>query len=1216
VHEIPHENGCFSQAWGPNEELGSDVWVEIKKHDEPILQDVPKLCEQWVNNSTLYQTADLPQLYPTINVQVETKDEKDNHLRPVTEVWKLEDHHEVERLWEKYLEEKWLPWVDLHRRWQSVQKVYAKLFTFHQEQQRLGEEYELVLGLGFLTWRVQTEHVVRRHLVTAQASLEFEAKLGLFTIGPAPDGAKVSVELDMLDIKEQPLHVQQTALRSLAAAGENPWDRSSIDPVLHGLAKSLDNLGEYHPQPLEPKQSRALEKPIVEFAPALFLRKRSLRGLQETLQKMRLQIMGGGDIPHAFLDLSEGAFSRKHSPPEDGEDGLNSDQTIYFPKPSNEEQRRIVEKLRSTNGVLVQGPPGTGKSHTIANLICHFLANGQRVLVTAKTPRALQVLHDKLPQPLQPLCINLLGSGIEEQRSLESSVSGILIEQDRWNDSKADSEIAVLEKRIHNLRAEKAEKDFRLRSIRESDTCRQSIINSAYQGTAAEIAFRLATESAEFDWLTDAIRYDQEMPVSPIDLEMLRQGLLALTSELEAELQTVIPVPGRDVPPEEVFKNLVQREEEAKAHLSPKEVLLNSKFGQVLQQTDLRQINQIFETVSLLTQAMQSIRNRPMQWIEKAVYDVLTDNDTPWKELQRSSTLNLKGLKERARRIDRQSLDTDLLIDRKKLLGDAKALKWHFDGNGNLGWGPLWGPFRPKVVKENWHIIKFVRIGGCLCDSPESVEVLVEYLSVDQAVEYGWELWVDKVERQRGPLHLQVAQLEEFLEALNSVIGLLDQLATAKASVRTISGIHEPSWHDPQALQTLLETCHAVIARNSLIEVQRQLEVHEAKVQSCANGPKAHRLADAALHVIRRRDVEAYGQILSQLSALHELADLARWSKDTFRKIESIAPLLARKFKETPEDGRWLNRITNIEKAWRWARGQSWLKDFLNAEDIPSLERRVKQIENEIKDSLAQLAAVRAWKFCFQRLEEHHRRHLMGWQQEIKKLGKGTGKHAHRHRQNAQSHLKECRNAVPAWVMPLHRVWETVDPSPAMFDVIIVDEASQCGPEALPLTYLAKKLLVVGDDQQISPEAIGVEEDAIHRLMQQHLDGFEHANSFDEKTSLFDHAKRRFNNRIVLREHFRCMPEIIRFSNDLCYHATPLIPLRQYPPQRLEPLKTVHVPSGYREGKNNRVINKPEAEALVDTVVQCCNDDRYEGKSMGVIVLQGEAQAELLRTCC
>jgi len=90
------------------------------------------------------------------------------------------------------------------------------------------------------------------------------------------------------------------------------------------------------------------------------------------------------------------------------------------------------------------------------------------------------------------------------------------------------------------------------------------------------------------------------------------------------------------------------------------------------------------------------------------------------------------------------------------------------------------------------------------------------------------------------------------------------------------------------------------------------------------------------------------------------------------------------------------------------------------------------------------------------------------------------------------------------------------------------------------------------------------------------------------------------------------MPEIIRFSNDLSYQATPLIPLRQYPPQRLEPLKVVHVPGGYREGSTNRAINRPEAEKLVETVVQCCNGDQYDDKTMGVIILQGDAQATLI----
>ena len=87
------------------------------------------------------------------------------------------------------------------------------------------------------------------------------------------------------------------------------------------------------------------------------------------------------------------------------------------------------------------------------------------------------------------------------------------------------------------------------------------------------------------------------------------------------------------------------------------------------------------------------------------------------------------------------------------------------------------------------------------------------------------------------------------------------------------------------------------------------------------------------------------------------------------------------------------------------------------------------------------------------------------------------------------------------------------------------------------------------------------------------------------------------------------MPEIIRFSNDLCYRTDPLIPLRQYPPDRLEPLKTTAIQNGYREGTGNRVINRPEADALVDAIEKCCMDDRYQGMTMGVIVLQGEAQA-------
>ena len=89
------------------------------------------------------------------------------------------------------------------------------------------------------------------------------------------------------------------------------------------------------------------------------------------------------------------------------------------------------------------------------------------------------------------------------------------------------------------------------------------------------------------------------------------------------------------------------------------------------------------------------------------------------------------------------------------------------------------------------------------------------------------------------------------------------------------------------------------------------------------------------------------------------------------------------------------------------------------------------------------------------------------------------------------------------------------------------------------------------------------------------------------------------------------MPDILRFSNDLCYPATPLKPLRQYPPDRLEPIITKDVPGGFREG-GTRAINKPEAEAIADAIKECCQKPEYKDKSMGVISLQGEEQAHVI----
>ena len=72
LNEIPaNSKNCFTRAWGPNEEYNQDVWIEIKKYKQPPLDEVPKICSEWIKKSILYNTDNIPELYQTISIQEE-----------------------------------------------------------------------------------------------------------------------------------------------------------------------------------------------------------------------------------------------------------------------------------------------------------------------------------------------------------------------------------------------------------------------------------------------------------------------------------------------------------------------------------------------------------------------------------------------------------------------------------------------------------------------------------------------------------------------------------------------------------------------------------------------------------------------------------------------------------------------------------------------------------------------------------------------------------------------------------------------------------------------------------------------------------------------------------------------------------------------------------------------------------------------------------------
>jgi superfamily I DNA and/or RNA helicase len=202
--------------------------------------------------------------------------------------------------------------------------------------------------------------------------------------------------------------------------------------------------------------------------------------------------------------------------------------------------------------------------------------------------------------------------------------------------------------------------------------------------------------------------------------------------------------------------------------------------------------------------------------------------------------------------------------------------------------------------------------------------------------------------------------------------------------------------------------------------------------------------------------------------------------------------------------------------------------------------------------------------------------------------------------------------AVPCWIMPTWRISESLPATLASFDLVIFDEASQSDISAMPALLRAKKVLVVGDDKQVSPTAAFIEEQKIRSLRMHYLDGQPFGALMLPGNSLYELALACYpGRRIMLKEHFRCVEPIIRFSFQ--FYTEDIVPVRvPKASERLSPpLVDVHVTHG-RKDRSNR--NFAEAEAIVDEVVRIAADPTMAGRSIGIISLIGAKQAQLIQT--
>ena len=171
-------------------------------------------------------------------------------------------------------------------------------------------------------------------------------------------------------------------------------------------------------------------------------------------------------------------------------------------------------------------------------------------------------------------------------------------------------------------------------------------------------------------------------------------------------------------------------------------------------------------------------------------------------------------------------------------------------------------------------------------------------------------------------------------------------------------------------------------------------------------------------------------------------------------------------------------------------------------------------------------------------------------------------------------------------------IWATTNPHAAemmplereMFDLVIIDEASQCDvASALPLLYRGKRAIVCGDPKQLRHLSL-LREDRQAALASQHGLSASQRSQWNYRThSLLDVVNGALPSQddvVLLDEHYRSLPQIIEFSNRRFYGGAFRVMTR-----RPDTIGARSVELRKVNGKRNKEgYNVEEAEAILKEI--------------------------------
>jgi very-short-patch-repair endonuclease len=1203
----------------PNYNQDADYWLKITKpKGEPTLPTFSKLSEallDWIVKESLTDENGTPILRDTVIKNGKTIS--------------LADKPEIEAEFQTYLNNKWIDDLELYKKeletykaklaeYEKQSKTYKHLFSIYNKAQQFGEEFELVVGVGLLYFQEDVNSpLICRHIITTKVEIDFNEKDFAIRVSPTVESelkfeTDSIIDLDNIFDPQNIVEAEKLSQKLILQNEEiNPFSSITKQSLL-GFSKRFHVDGDYKEDLSKPKVIE--QKPTLFYAPALLLRKRNTRSFTALYEKILENISTANDsidIP-SINDIIGYLQSPEDFPNDSENESLGSvslnNETIYFPKKYNDEQIEIIEKARRNNKVLVQGPPGTGKSHTIANLICHLLANGKKVLVTAYTKRALEVLKNQLPKDFQNLTVNLLSGDSSSIQDLDASVNAINEELSIiTNLDSYKKEIEEKEIELSLLKEQKANTKNEWLKVKEKSTRRQSI-NRIYQGTLSEIAERIEKEVSAFAWFKDEFT-----DISKIDLLTDIENFNSLTRHYQSidcsVFNFTIPQKGKLLSLSElkdyrkIANELVQKYSSKDEHNS-----INCKDYPELKK-QLQLLHKLFSEIEnnvlpFKAKLTSDYRNNLFIWKDKLSRTANTLTELPDEKLKQfDRSVEIKYPSDKS--LIQIKSDAEFLL---QLLSEGKKIRGILSIFNN--------PLAPANVKQRKYFIQGVQVNGSDCDTEQEFKTVLADIKFKQDFEELntiWELEPHGNSKSYSDKAKFYRQLKEDTEGL---ISLLSEANNIKSQIESISSVRIQDY--------LCANVHSLIEETDYNFLLAQEKAFKAKIVEANNHlsiQNIHPIATTIIKTVTNINTEKYEQHLSEIDSLYSEKEKYNNYKKLQDNLQRHLPILVKEILDNTFD---FANFRLLENAIHFKHAFAEIQKLLSEDYESTLLQKLSDIEQAEEKLVSKIGSMKAWHYVLSSLNSNPqlRRHLQAWALAQSRIGQGTGKRAAKFRKEAQHQMEKCKDSVPCWIMPLYKVAETINPEQGMYDYVIIDEASQLGADAIFLLYISKNIIIVGDDKQTSPEYVGVNANTMTPHINRHLQGIPFANFYGTEFSFFDHAKMFCNGVTVLREHFRCMPEIIEFSNKYFYapDGKGLYPLKQYSENRLNPLETVYCESGYIEGAYQNITNRVEAEAIANKIAEIVTDERYfkiedgikKPKTIGVIALQGNRQADVI----